>query len=97
MPPWLIPSRVTSSASGAPWGAAEGRGTNQKDALLLASHLIIHLPPRVGAYVLASHPDLAKITADYNRFGDQLPLPIPSTTKRTIPLAATPCAATSGH
>ena len=45
-------------------GAAEGRGTNQKDALLLASHLIIHLPPRVGAYVLASHPDLAKITAD---------------------------------
>ena len=45
-------------------GAAEGRSTNQKDALLLASHLIIHLPPRVGAYVLASHPDLAKITAD---------------------------------
>ena len=45
-------------------GAAEGRGTNQKDALLLASHLIIHLPPRIGAYVLASHPDLAKITAD---------------------------------
>ena len=35
-------------------GAAEGRSTNQKDALLLASHLIIHLPPRVGAYVLAS-------------------------------------------
>ena len=45
-------------------GAAEGRSTNQKDALLLASHLIIHLRPRVGAYVLASHPDLAKITAD---------------------------------
>ena len=45
-------------------GAAEGRGTNQKDALLLASHLTIHLPPRVGAYVLASHPDLAKITSD---------------------------------
>ena len=41
-------------------GAAEGRGTHQKDALLLASHL----PPRVGAYVLASHPDLAKITSD---------------------------------
>ena len=64
MPPWLIPSRVTSSASGSTVGAAEGRSTNQKDALLLASHLIIHLPPRVGAYVLASHPDLAKITAD---------------------------------
>ena len=45
-------------------GAAEGRGTNQKDALLLASHLIIHLPPRVGGHVLASHPDLAKITSD---------------------------------
>ena len=45
-------------------GAAEGRGTNQKDTLLLASHLIIHLPPRVGAYVLASHPDLARITPD---------------------------------
>ena len=45
-------------------GAAEGRGTNQKDALLLASHRIIHLPPRVCAYVLASHPDLAKITSD---------------------------------
>ena len=35
------------------------------DALLLASHVIIHLPPRVGAYVLASHPDLAKITSDH--------------------------------
>ena len=45
-------------------GAAEGRSTHQKDALLLASHLIIHLPPRVGAYVLANHPDLAKSTAD---------------------------------
>ena len=45
-------------------GAAEGRGTNQKDTLLLASHLIIHLPPRVGAYVLASHSDLARITSD---------------------------------
>ena len=32
-------------------GAAEGRSTHQKNALLLASHLIIHLPPRVGAYV----------------------------------------------
>ena len=45
-------------------GAAEGRGTNQKDTLLLASHLIIHLPPRVGAYVLASHLNLARITPD---------------------------------
>ena len=45
-------------------GAAEGCGTNEKDTLLLASHLIIHLPPRVGAYVLASHSDLARITPD---------------------------------
>ena len=65
---------------------------NQKNALLLASHLIIHLPPRVGAYVLASHRDLAKITSDTtgsetrSQFQD-----------RIIPLSATPCPATSGH
>ena len=62
MPPWLILAG-NQLCQWSTVGAAEGRSTNQKDALL-ASHLIIHLPPRVGAYVLASHPDLAKITAD---------------------------------
>ena len=34
------------------------------ETLLLASHVIIHLPPRVGAYILASHSNLAKLTAE---------------------------------
>ena len=78
-------------------GAAEGRGPNQKDTLLLASHLIIHLPPRVGAYVLASHPDLARITSDTtgNEANSRFHA-VPGSPKRTISLATTPPSTAGG-
>ena len=34
------------------------------DSLLLASHLTVHLPPRIGAYVLANHKTHASLVTD---------------------------------
>ena len=34
------------------------------DSLLLASHLTVHLPPRIGAYVLANHKTNASLVTD---------------------------------
>ena len=34
------------------------------DSLLLANHLTVHLPPRIGAYVLANHKTNASLVTD---------------------------------
>ena len=39
------------------------------DSLLLASHLTVHLPPRIGAYVLANHKTNASLVTDQDVAG----------------------------